>query len=123
MVTFAVKCKCLQLFRTLPMVCHAVHPLRRKFTCCKIVKQITNTRERSQNLARVLFLEEMIILQMKRLRASHLSTIYLYKDLGLIPIAHSAVIKEDSYTSMSVSAPQECQSACESRLNIITHLG
>lgn len=40
MVTFAVKCKCLQFFRSLPMVCHAVHPLRRKFTCCKIAKPI-----------------------------------------------------------------------------------
>ena len=40
MVTFAVKCKRLQFFRSLPMVCHEVHPLRRKFTCCKIVKQI-----------------------------------------------------------------------------------
>lgn len=123
MVTFAVKCKCLQLFRSLPMVCHAVHPLRRKFTCCKIVKQITTTRERTQYLAGVLFLEEMIILQIKRLRDSHLSTIYLYKDLGLIPTACSTVIKEDSYTFMSVSVPQECQSACESGLNIITHLG
>lgn len=40
MVTFAVKSKCLQFFRSLPMVCHAVHPVRIKFTCCKIAKQI-----------------------------------------------------------------------------------
>lgn len=42
MVTFAVKCKCLQFFRSLPMVHHAVHPLSRKFTCCKIAEQINS---------------------------------------------------------------------------------
>lgn len=42
MVTFAVKCKCLQFFRSLPMVRRAVHPLRRKFTCCKIAEQINS---------------------------------------------------------------------------------
>lgn len=42
MVTFAVKCKCLQFFRSLPMVHRAVHPLRRKFTCCKIAEQINS---------------------------------------------------------------------------------
>lgn len=42
MVTFAVKCKCLQFFRSLPMVRRAVHPLRRKFTCCEIAEQINS---------------------------------------------------------------------------------
>lgn len=49
MVTFAVKCKCLQFFRSLPMVHRAVHPLRGKFTCCKIAEQINSYKGTSAN--------------------------------------------------------------------------
>lgn len=51
MVTFAVKCKCLQFFRSLPMVHHAVHPLSTKFTCCKIAEQINSYKGMIANSA------------------------------------------------------------------------
>lgn len=49
MVTFAVKCKCLQFFRSLPMVHRAVHPLRGKFTGCKIAEQINSYKGATAN--------------------------------------------------------------------------